>query len=30
MFTFGTYYFGKKSYKKYFIRIGNVMFKWQG
>ena len=29
MRTFGTYYYGKKSYKKQFIRIGNTMSKTQ-
>ena len=27
MRIFGTYYYSKKSYKKYFIRIGNTMSK---
>ena len=29
MFTFGTYYYGKKSYKKQLMRIGNAVFKIQ-
>jgi len=29
MKIFGTYYYGKKSYKKHLTRIGNVMSKKQ-